>query len=81
MAAMVDQPIDNQQLKAGNEPVPEAVPHEGHRQMTRRELASEILVVRSRSPKGSWVQVIDPAMSGLVARFVLVARGSRSPPG
>ena len=49
--------------------------------MTRRELASEILVVRSRGPKGSWVEVIDPAMSGLIAPFVLVARGSRSPPG
>jgi hypothetical protein len=49
--------------------------------MTRRELASEILIVRSRSPKGSWVEVIDPAMSGLIARFLLVARGSRSPPG
>jgi hypothetical protein len=48
--------------------------------MTRRELASEILVTRSRGPKGSWVEVIDPAMSGLIVRFVLVARGSRSPP-
>jgi hypothetical protein len=49
--------------------------------MTQRELASEVLVVRSRGPKGSWVEIIDPAMSGLVAPFVLVARGSRSPPG
>jgi|Tabmets5t2r1_1033131.scaffolds.fasta_scaffold69973_2 hypothetical protein len=78
---MVDQPIDNLQLKAGNKPVSQAVPHEGHRQMTQRELASEILAVRSRGPKGSWVQVIDPATSGLIAPFVLLARGSRSPPG
>jgi hypothetical protein len=49
--------------------------------MTQRELASEILAVRSRGPKGSWVQVIDPATSGLIAPFVLLARGSRSPPG
>ena len=49
--------------------------------MTRRELASEVLVVRFRSPKGSWVEVIDPAMPGLIVRFALAARGSRSPPG
>jgi hypothetical protein len=49
--------------------------------MTRRELVSEILVVRSRGPRGWWVEVIDPAMSGLIVRVVLAARGSRSPPG
>jgi hypothetical protein len=49
--------------------------------MTRRELAGEILVVRSRGPKGSWVEVIDPAKPGLIAWVVLAARGSRSPPG
>jgi hypothetical protein len=49
--------------------------------MTQRELASEVLVVRSRRPKGWWVEVIDPAISGLVVRVVLAVRGSRSPPG
>jgi hypothetical protein len=49
--------------------------------MTRRELVSEILVVHSRGPKGSWVEVIDSTMPGLIAWVVPAARGSRSPPG
>jgi hypothetical protein len=48
--------------------------------MTRRELASKILVVRPRGPRGSWVEGIDSAMPGLIAWVVLAARGSRSPP-
>jgi hypothetical protein len=48
--------------------------------MTRRELVSEILVVRSRNSEGWWVEVIDSAMPGLIAWVVLAARGSRSPP-
>jgi hypothetical protein len=49
--------------------------------MTRRELVSEMLIVRSRGPRDSWVEGIDPAMRGLIAWVVLAARGSRSPPG
>jgi hypothetical protein len=49
--------------------------------MTRRELANGTVVVRSRSPRGWWVEVIDPAIPGLVVRVVLAARSSRSPPG
>jgi hypothetical protein len=49
-------------------------------QMTRRELASEIFVVRSRGLK-DLNRIIDLAMAGQVTRIVLVARGSRSPPG
>ena len=72
--------MDNEQLKAGNEPVSAGSTTEGHRQMTRRELVSEILVVRSRNSEGSWVEVTDSAMPGLIAWVVLAARGSRSPP-
>jgi hypothetical protein len=48
--------------------------------MTRRALASEILVVRSRGPNDvDWI--IDLAVPGLIARVVPAAGGSRSPPG
>jgi hypothetical protein len=49
--------------------------------MNRRELVSQTLVVRSRDPKGSWIEVIDLATAGQVTRTGLAARGSRSPPG
>jgi hypothetical protein len=48
--------------------------------MTRRERVSETLAARSRGPKGSG-RIIDLAVAGQVTRAVLVARGSRSPPG
>jgi hypothetical protein len=48
--------------------------------MTRRELASETLVVRSHGPNDVG-RIIDLAMVGQVTRSVLAARGSRSPPG
>jgi hypothetical protein len=49
--------------------------------MTRRELVNGTVVVRSRGPRGWWVELIDPAIPGLVVRVVLAVRGSRSPPG